>query len=119
MSFEHLNDESIIDLICKNLANTSLDCKEEEEKSIDEFSLLESSLKLKSIGISILKKTIERYERYLSEIDVWEVDDLSCYYIKDYIIKFLKDKTLSFVDKVSLMRYIDNEIFMVVNKIKK
>jgi len=104
--------DCILDMICEKLEHTSLNNTKDDE--IDERGLLEESLQLKKAGVKIINATGVRYSRYLECIDVWEVNDICCLYIRDMIVKFLKDKTLKLIEKVRLMRYIDFEIMRVV-----
>lgn len=114
MDIDSLDDKSIIDIICNSMASATLNSEPEE---FDEMSLLEDALRLQKAGVSVVKKTVERYKRYINEIVIWEANDMCCLYIRDMILTFLNDKSLKLVDKVKLMRIIDGEIYTIANSV--
>jgi hypothetical protein len=91
-----------MDDLCELLVNTKLD--------FDECNELMEFIDMKIISIKEIKKTKERYLRYLKGIDIWEVEGVSYKYIRDNIIDFLNICDNDFVQKLKLMKRIDMQI---------
>ena len=103
-----------IDSICERIEKTKI------SYDIDEMTELQDAINTKNISISFLISTMDRYKRYVEEIGVWEVGDVSCLYIKDSIMMFLEEskKNVSkqnIIYRLQLMKYIDSEIMRLVN----
>ena len=104
------SDNALIDFLCNELQKTSITIEENSE-----LTELQNMVNLKTFGMDVLNKTVVRYNRYLEEIEVWEINDKCCLYIKDTIMLFLNEsyKDISnqnIVYRLQLMRYIDSEI---------
>ena len=87
------------------------------EIEYDEFQELEECLSIKSAGRKVLLKTQERYERYISGIEIWEIDDISYYHIKDNIVEYLSIPLSNkeyLIMKLKLMRKIDKQIMKMI-----
>ena len=62
--------------------------------------------------IRVIKNATERYNRYLSGIDIWQVGDISYDYIRDNIMTYLSIQTIqeNIPSKLRWMEIIDNQI---------
>ena len=100
-----------IDNICNQIMNSGIDY--DERKELYEF------LELKKAGIKVLRQSDERYMRYLSGIDIWEIDGVSYEYIRTNIKNYLDLETNkeNAIQKLKMMRIIDKQIQEVIEKI--
>ena len=108
------SDNALIDFLCNELQKTSITIEENRE-----LTELQNMVNLKTFGIDVLNKTVARYNRYLMEIEIWEINDKCCLYIKDTITLFLNEsyKDISnqnIVYRLQLMKYIDSEIMNAI-----
>lgn len=106
MKFVKNNDRDVDKLISK-IANCDLE-------EIDEYLMLSTACKLKKGGMSTLLETQKRYDRYLSEITIWDGYE----FIKDQIESFMKYQCKESKDvlcKLKMMKSIDNNLFRVLN----
>lgn len=108
--FQKQNISPSIDSICNELLNVSID--------YDERAELFEYVELEKAGKSELRKTDERYARYLRTIDIWIIDGFSYEYIRKSIKKYLSmdinDENLR--TKLMYMRSIDEEIVKILKK---
>lgn len=105
-----------IDLLCSKLKNTTLSY---EKTNIDEYKELKSTYNSSIFNLEFLKKSIDRYTRYINEISIWTIEtekgDINCLHIKNLILLFLsesiKPKTLeNLTNLFYLIKTIDSEI---------
>ena len=73
--------------------------------------LLYSDYKIYS-EMRIINRTTERYKRYISGIDTWQVGDISYDYIRENINTYLSIQTIqeNIPSKLRWMEIIDNQI---------
>lgn len=107
-----IENDNLVDSLCCQFKN--IDCNENEE-------LLELRIAIlsKENGKKILKKTYERYNRYLSQITQWD----NKIYIKDLIQEYVKLYETSILDirnkykfLIYNMKLIDYELLSIVDK---
>lgn len=109
--------ESINSLNIKRLKSLDFDI------DYAEYSELKDNVNLKLAGYTELKRTRERYQRYLEGITIWDIDELNieAWYLRDLIVIFVKETTCIKNDKVFLIKYlkmmkrIDSELKKVVD----
>lgn len=110
-ALEEIHDE--MDILCKQVLNLEVsECSE-----FSEYKELKKSLSIKQFNKDVLEKTKIRYNRYISNIDIWEIDNISFYHIKDDIMMFLNIPILNFESmkyKLKLMRKIDKELVHMI-----
>ena len=89
-------------------------------KENDEYTELIEMISCEKVGKKILKKTKERYIRYLENIEIWSIahptknDCRICFkHVKDHIEIFLNLYEIkdSLNQQVKLMEYIDYELY--------
>lgn len=87
----------------------------------DECAELNENVNLKFAGFYELKLTRERYIRYLNGITVWELDDTDMWYLRDLILKFVKEtnnmKKTDMTLYLKMMKRIDRELKNMVDTI--
>jgi hypothetical protein len=113
-ALEEISDE--MNILCKQVLNLEVsECCEFSEYK--EYKELKKSLSIKHFDKNVLEKTKIRYNRYISNIDIWEIDNISFYHIKDDIMMFLNIPTLNIESmkyKLKLMRKIDKELVYMI-----
>ena len=79
---------------------------------IDERDELNYSDYKRYSEMRIINRTTERYKRYISGIDIWQVGDISYDYIRDNIMTYLSIQTIeeNIPSKLRWMEIIDNQI---------
>ena len=108
-SINDIDIDNDIDMLCDKISSSEIE--------YDEFQELEECLSIKSAGRKVLLKTQERYERYISGIEIWEIDDISYYHIKDNIVEYLSIPLSNkeyLIMKLKLMRKIDKQIMKMI-----
>jgi hypothetical protein len=118
MNMSMCSEDDMIDFLCSGLQNTKLVYT--NNMTIDEYRELEEAFRIQTMGKDILIKTVDRYTRYINEIEVWEIGDISCLYIKEYIELFIKESNNGFTNEstvrlLQLMKYIDSEIMRLLD----
>jgi len=107
-----------MDILCKQILNIEVsECNEFEEYEFKEFKELKKSLSIRHFNKDVLEKTKIRYNRYISNIDIWEINNISFYHIRDNIMIFLNIPTLNIESmkyKLKLMRKIDSELVHMI-----
>jgi hypothetical protein len=106
ISIDKLYTESKLDSICDKLVNVDIEYDERHE--LDYF------LNLKMAGLSDIKKTDERYRRYLRGINDWE----GCKNIEKKIKIFLnlESNDCNLIKKLKLMRLIDMQLSQEISE---
>ena len=104
------SDSDLIDFLCNEFGNANINIEQNCE-----LTELQNMVNLKTFGIDVLNKTVIRYNRYLAEIETWEIHEKCCLYIKETIILFLNESSKdvsnqNIVYRLQLMKYIDSEI---------
>ena len=71
-------------------------------------------------NIYILNKTVDRYNRYLAEIDIWVISDFECTYLKNMVLKFIDISKQVLTPEIilsgmNLMYHIDGELLRLIN----
>jgi len=79
---------------------------------IDERDELNYSDYKRYSEMRIINRTTERYKRYISGIDIWQVGDISYDYIRDNIMTYLSIQINqeNIPSKLRWMEIIDNQI---------
>jgi len=101
--------DSDIDMLCDKISNSDIEYNERQE--------LEECLSIKVAGKTVLLRTQERYQRYMDGIEIWEIDDISYYHIKDNIVEYLSiplSNKDNLIIKLKLMRKIDKQIMNMI-----
>jgi len=112
------SEDDMIDFLCSGLQNTTLTYT--NNVTIDEYRELEEVFRMQTMSKDILANTNDRYTRYINEIEVWEIGDVSCLYIKEYIELFITESNKGFTTEstvrlLQIMKYIDSEIMRLLN----
>ena len=108
-SINDIDIDNDIDMLCDKISSSEIE--------YDEIQELEECLSIKSAGRKVLLKTQERYEIYISGIEIWEIDDISYYHIKDNIVEYLSIPLSNkeyLIMKLKLMRKIDKQIMKMI-----
>lgn len=99
-----------MDDLCDQFININLE--------FDECKELMKYIEMNFISIKEIKKSKERYLRYLKGIDIWEVEGVSYKYIRDNIIDFLNVNDDDYVQRLTLMKKIDMQIKIMLDNHK-
>ena len=91
-----MNNNNEMDFLCKKLKKSTIkndldslcDILNISNIEYDEFKELENTYNNPQVKLTI---TIERYERYIKNIDIWVINNISYLYIKDLILDFLNN----------------------------
>jgi hypothetical protein len=104
------NAYNCIDSLCEDFEKLS--------NEFDELEELKKFIDYEFIDVNILKKAVERYQRYLDNIKVWEIRDTSCLYIRDGILLFINKMKKNIYDEslANLMKSVDIEILSLLNQ---
>ena len=98
-----------------------MDCLVEifnNQNIIDEIDELNYSNTIKKFGeIRLIINATDRYNRYLSNIDIWIVGDISYDYIHDNINTYLSITNIpeNIQTKIKWIEIIDNQIKVAIN----
>lgn len=98
-----------------------MDCLVEifnNQNIIDEIDELNYSNTIKKFGeIRLIINATDRYNRYLSNIDIWIVGDISYDYIHDNINTYLSIPNIpeNIQTKIKWIEIIDNQIKVAIN----
>ena len=84
---------------------------------IDEREELDYSNNRRYSEMRLIKNATERYKRYISGIDIWQVGDISYDYIRDNIMSYLSIQINqeNIPIKLKWMDIIDNQIKDAIN----
>ena len=110
---DEISDDTDMDILCKQILNIEVsECDE-----FSEYKELQKSLLIRHFNKDVLEKTKIRYNKYISNIDIWEINNISFYHIRDDIMIFLNIPTLNIESmkyKLKLMRKIDSELIHMI-----
>jgi len=127
-----ISEEADIDSLCDNISNINIQYNEYNELKeaievakfmdycVDDSKILEfMNCCTKESVVSIVTKTQDRYIRYLTHVERWDENCISCCDLRNKIVQFINIPIVdmeSIIIKLRFMKQIDIAIFKIVKE---